>query len=194
MLLGNPTIRSLPQMILPNSMHSSWAFRRVMVTCQPNGRSVFFSPIAFQMCLLITISIYRHSGMQLVNYGLPEVWQANMQVSLLARQVLVEVKKQQYRIRYRRSLIMVFSTYRSDTHTRSLKSPTWPKFTVVSLFGLPLEKLWSKIGHSIMTGSPWGAGTYAASDGSRQPSALELEIASIQGKAFYETVSKVKFA
>jgi NAD(P)H dehydrogenase (quinone) len=42
-------------------------------------------------------------------------------------------------------------------------------------------------------GSPWGAGTFAAPDGSRQPSALELEIATIQGKSFYETVSKVKF-
>ncbi|KAF7368576.1 flavoprotein [Mycena venus] len=42
-------------------------------------------------------------------------------------------------------------------------------------------------------GSPWGAGTYAASDGSRQPTALELEIATIQGKAFYGVVSKVKF-
>jgi len=42
-------------------------------------------------------------------------------------------------------------------------------------------------------GSPWGAGTFAGSDGSRQPSALELEIATIHGKSFYETVSKVKF-
>jgi len=42
-------------------------------------------------------------------------------------------------------------------------------------------------------GSPWGAGTFAAPDGSRQPSALELEIATIQGKAFWETVRKVKF-
>jgi NAD(P)H dehydrogenase (quinone) len=39
-------------------------------------------------------------------------------------------------------------------------------------------------------GSPWGAGTFAAGDGSRQPSALELEIATIQGKAFYNAVSK----
>ncbi|KAJ6587501.1 flavoprotein-like protein [Mycena vulgaris] len=42
-------------------------------------------------------------------------------------------------------------------------------------------------------GSPWGAGTFAASDGSRQPTALELEIAQIHGKAFYGVVSKVKF-
>ncbi|KAJ7046054.1 NADH-quinone oxidoreductase [Mycena alexandri] len=42
-------------------------------------------------------------------------------------------------------------------------------------------------------GSPWGAGTFAASDGSRQPTNLELEIATIQGKAFYGIVSKVKF-
>ncbi|KAI4113289.1 MAG: hypothetical protein LQ338_008202 [Usnochroma carphineum] len=39
-------------------------------------------------------------------------------------------------------------------------------------------------------GSPWGAGTFSASDGSRQPTKLELEIANAQGKAFYETVAK----
>jgi NAD(P)H dehydrogenase (quinone) len=39
-------------------------------------------------------------------------------------------------------------------------------------------------------GSPWGAGTFAGGDGSRQPSALELEIATIQGEAFATTVSK----
>ena len=39
-------------------------------------------------------------------------------------------------------------------------------------------------------GSPWGAGTFAAGDGSRTASALELEIATIQGKTFYETVAK----
>jgi len=42
-------------------------------------------------------------------------------------------------------------------------------------------------------GSPWGAGTFAGSDGSRQPSALELEVATIQGEAFGKTVSKVTF-
>ncbi|CAL5872826.1 uncharacterized protein PFLUO_LOCUS7095 [Penicillium psychrofluorescens] len=39
-------------------------------------------------------------------------------------------------------------------------------------------------------GSPWGAGTFSAADGSRQPSALELQIAEAQGKAFYEAVAK----
>ncbi|KAK4565347.1 flavodoxin-like fold protein [Recurvomyces mirabilis] len=43
-------------------------------------------------------------------------------------------------------------------------------------------------------GSPWGAGTYSAADGSRMPSAKELELAEAQGKAFYEAVSKVNFA
>ncbi|KAI0732626.1 flavoprotein-like protein [Fomitopsis betulina] len=42
-------------------------------------------------------------------------------------------------------------------------------------------------------GSPWGAGTFAGADGSRQPSALELELAKIQGEHFYGVVSKVKF-
>jgi NAD(P)H dehydrogenase (quinone) len=43
-------------------------------------------------------------------------------------------------------------------------------------------------------GSPWGAGTFSAADGSRQPSALELELATIQGEQFGLTVSKVNFA
>ncbi|KAH7909281.1 flavoprotein-like protein [Hygrophoropsis aurantiaca] len=42
-------------------------------------------------------------------------------------------------------------------------------------------------------GSPWGAGTFAGGDGSRQPSALELEIAQLQGKGFWNVVSKFKF-
>jgi len=42
-------------------------------------------------------------------------------------------------------------------------------------------------------GSPWGAGTLTKSDGSRQPTALELEVANIQGKSFWNTVSRVNF-
>jgi NAD(P)H dehydrogenase (quinone) len=42
-------------------------------------------------------------------------------------------------------------------------------------------------------GSPWGAGTFAGADGSRQPSAKELELAQIQAAEFYKTVSKVNF-
>ena len=42
-------------------------------------------------------------------------------------------------------------------------------------------------------GSPWGAGTFAGGDGSRQPTALELELARKQGQMFYQTLAKVKF-
>ncbi|KAH8107640.1 flavoprotein-like protein [Cristinia sonorae] len=42
-------------------------------------------------------------------------------------------------------------------------------------------------------GSPWGAGTFTAADGSRQPSALELELGTRHGKYFYGIVSKVSF-
>lgn len=41
-------------------------------------------------------------------------------------------------------------------------------------------------------GSPWGAGTFSNSDGSRQPTQKELEIAEAQGKDFYETLAKVQ--
>ena len=39
-------------------------------------------------------------------------------------------------------------------------------------------------------GSPWGAGTLASGTGARQPSALELEVATIQCKSFYTHVAK----
>ena len=48
--------------------------------------------------------------------------------------------------------------------------------------------------NEVRGGSAWGAGTLAGADGQRQPSKLELEIAQIQGKSFYEVVSKVNFA
>lgn len=42
-------------------------------------------------------------------------------------------------------------------------------------------------------GSPWGAGTFAASDGSRQPNGLEIELAEIHGAAFGEVINRVNF-
>ncbi|GIJ91245.1 minor allergen Alt a 7 [Aspergillus pseudoviridinutans] len=39
-------------------------------------------------------------------------------------------------------------------------------------------------------GSPWGAGSFAGADGSRQPTQLELDIAVAQGEAFFRAVSK----
>lgn len=43
-------------------------------------------------------------------------------------------------------------------------------------------------------GSAWGAGTFSAGDGSRQPSEKELTLAKEQGKAFFGAVNKVNFA
>ncbi|KAI5122437.1 hypothetical protein M0805_008750 [Coniferiporia weirii] len=59
--------------------------------------------------------------------------------------------------------------------------------------------LWGKFACAFLTnlkevhgGSPWGAGTLAG-EGERWPSALELEIAQIQSKKFYETVARFGF-
>ncbi|KAG8831972.1 Minor allergen Alt a 7 [Serendipita sp. 399] len=49
--------------------------------------------------------------------------------------------------------------------------------------------LWNQHFEEVHGGSPFGAGTYAG-DGSRQPSELELNVASIQGREFYNIVSK----
>jgi len=46
---------------------------------------------------------------------------------------------------------------------------------------------------AIRGGSPWGAGTFSASDGSRQPSEAELQLATSQGEAFGTIISKVNF-
>ncbi|KAI4725901.1 flavoprotein WrbA [Aureobasidium sp. EXF-10728] len=43
-------------------------------------------------------------------------------------------------------------------------------------------------------GSPWGAGTFAGPDGSRQPSEKELSLAFEQGKAFWTALTKANFA
>lgn len=40
-------------------------------------------------------------------------------------------------------------------------------------------------------GSPWGAGTFAAPDGSREVTELELELAKTQGAQFYEKIKKL---
>lgn len=42
-------------------------------------------------------------------------------------------------------------------------------------------------------GSPWGAGTFAAADGSRQPTALELKLATVHGESFATALNKVNF-
>jgi len=55
-------------------------------------------------------------------------------------------------------------------------------------------------GHHLMNtdevrgGSPWGAGTFTTPAGTRMPSEAEIDVATIQGKSFYEAVSKVNFA
>lgn len=40
-------------------------------------------------------------------------------------------------------------------------------------------------------GSPWGAGTLAGGDGSRQPSQIELDVAKVQGESFAEVAKKL---
>jgi multimeric flavodoxin WrbA len=47
---------------------------------------------------------------------------------------------------------------------------------------------------SVHGGSPWGAGTFAGSDGSRQPTELELELATTQGEVFGKQILQVNFS
>ena len=40
-------------------------------------------------------------------------------------------------------------------------------------------------------GTPWGAGTFAGADGSRQPTPLEIRVAEAQGKQFFEFAARI---
>jgi len=74
----------------------------------------------------------------------------------------------------------VVSTMSTLTHHGFIYVPLGYKTTFAQLANLD----------EVHGGSPWGAGTFAAGDGSRQPTKLELEIATAQGKMFYEAVAK----
>ncbi|PVF96618.1 putative 1,4-benzoquinone reductase [Serendipita vermifera] len=50
--------------------------------------------------------------------------------------------------------------------------------------------LWNTHFEEVHGGSPFGAGTFAKVDGSRQPSEVELEVASIQGREFYNMLQR----
>jgi len=52
------------------------------------------------------------------------------------------------------------------------------------------NSLWQGAKENVRGGSPFGAGTFAASDGSRQPTELELEVVGIQGREFYNVVKR----
>jgi NAD(P)H dehydrogenase (quinone) len=58
-------------------------------------------------------------------------------------------------------------------------------------FGLSAPAIQSNL-EEVHGGSLWGAGTFAGT-GARQPTELELELASTQGKRFQELVSRVTF-
>ncbi|KAG8216618.1 putative NADH-quinone oxidoreductase [Butyriboletus roseoflavus] len=47
--------------------------------------------------------------------------------------------------------------------------------------------------NEVRGGSPWGAGTFAGADGTRQPTPLELSLAKMQGQKFWEVVSRYEF-
>ncbi|KAH6693375.1 hypothetical protein BKA61DRAFT_499402 [Leptodontidium sp. MPI-SDFR-AT-0119] len=72
----------------------------------------------------------------------------------------------------------------TNSHSTVIFVPLGYKNTFVQLSNLS----------EVHGGSPQGAGTFAAGDGSRQPTALELEIATLQGEHFGKKIATVNFA
>jgi len=60
------------------------------------------------------------------------------------------------------------------------------------IVGVPYSQPGLTIMSEITGGSPYGAGTLAAADGSRMPSANELEIARFQGEHVARISAKLK--
>ncbi|KAH3675545.1 hypothetical protein WICMUC_002634 [Wickerhamomyces mucosus] len=74
----------------------------------------------------------------------------------------------------------VINTLSTLTHHGIIYVPLGYKYTFPQFSNL----------NEVRGGSPWGAGTFAGADGSRNPTELELEIATIQGREFTNTAAK----
>lgn len=110
----------------------------------------------------------------------------------------MEVKKLQSRVLYQSSSTMESITSRLVLLMPLLNSPTLNPYMAVRLqFESTTSAGLEILINSSSLGSPWGAGTLAGPKGpdgeSRQPSEIELSMAEKQGKAFWETVSRVSF-
>lgn len=128
--------------------------------------------------------------MQPVHFGPKVRSRASMRRSLCPPVARVVAKRPRYRPPFPLSPTTVSSTFPSGTAERSLSSLASSLSTVVRK--LVLVKVNNILTFSFShSGSPWGAGTIAGADGSRQPSALELEIGGLQGQQFYDTIKKV---
>ena len=159
--------------------------------------------IATASSQVLTKTLPRHSGILPVNYGREESSQANMLDYLFPQQVSEEGRNRRRLPPCPPSPTTEFFTSHLVTPMPLPNSPTLRRYTVVSRSFLTLPPYFSEgflkwlacimVANVVIAGSPWGAGTFASPNGSRQPSALELEIAKIQGKSFYNTVSKVSF-
>ena len=66
-------------------------------------------------------------------------------------------------------------------------------FASLGMVFIPLEYIDPKVFsyEEIHGGSPWGSGTYAGPDGSRQPTSMELSIAENHGRHFAKLTAKI---
>lgn len=135
---------------------------------------------------------FRHSGTPPVASGEQVVFTENTLVSSSPPVTPEEDRSRLLSPPCPHSLITESSMFPSVTPSHSLSLQS-------SLRSAEVSNLFCQSGvisnwrHFRCLGSPWGSGTFSAADGSRQPTELELKLATIQGKVFYETVSKVKF-
>ncbi|PVF96617.1 putative 1,4-benzoquinone reductase [Serendipita vermifera] len=77
-----------------------------------------------------------------------------------------------------------------STYFSALSTLVHHGLVFVPLGYMHTNALWNKHFEEVHGGSPFGAGTFAKGDGSRQPSELELEVASVQGREFYNIIKR----
>lgn len=88
---------------------------------------------------------------------------------------------------------LFFSTGTLGGGQETTAMATTPFLTHHGMMFIPLGYRTPLLGNldEVHGGSPWGAGTLAGADGSRQPTELELEVARIQGESFAEITKKL---
>lgn len=188
--LQKRTIPLRPQRRSPNTMRSSSGSQRVTATCPPRSR--------------YSVSIFRRIYAHILTFFDPQTfWDATgklwAQGSLVGKHAGVFVStsgpgggQETTAITFMSTLVhhgIIFVPLGYGSGYAKLVSLEEVHGGVI--FYTHIQAWRMKLRAKLMIGSPWGAGTFAAPDGSRHPTKRELEIAECQGRSFYELVSRV---
>jgi len=191
MLLPNPTSQSPPPRLLLNMMAFCSASQPVTEPCLPNGRYV---PNNFQLFKIVNS----------LHLATKSFWDATGQLwakgALAGKYAGFFVSTAGLGGGQETTVLTSLSTlaHHGIIYVPLGYAPVFGQLSNIeevhggTYFFVRITLHISSLLMHLFPGSPWGAGTVAGPNGIRQPSPLELEVASAQGKTFWETIAKTK--